>query len=97
MHGVYDYDDSTPEKSLRDLIYRGSAEQLAPLARKSDRQVPVLLGLLFFCPQTAEKLLMLQVVPPLNACTFMGLDEGAEPFSMSLFLDIVYCLVHLDT
>ena len=34
-------------------------------------------GIIFMCPETIEKLLSLLMVPPLNACTYLGLDDGA--------------------
>ena len=32
--------------------------------------------MLYFTPSTAEKLLTLHVIPPLDACTYIGLDNG---------------------
>lgn len=55
-------------------------------------QVPLVAGVIFMCPQTVEKLLSLLVTPPLNACTYLGLDDGAEMFTLSLFIDIIQCM-----
>jgi fucokinase len=33
-------------------------------------------GLLWFSPGLAERLLELHVLPPLDACTYIGLDNG---------------------
>lgn len=91
-HGVYVYDTTQPGHPLLDLVYRASTTALTALARAGDGRLPVVVGLVYICPNVAERLLMLQVVPPLNACTYLGLDDGAEAFDLSLFLDIVYCL-----
>ena len=52
-------------------------------------QVALVSGIVRMCPATAERLLSLHTVPPLDACTYIGLDNGAEPLALSLFLDIV--------
>ena len=36
-------------------------------------------GVVFFSVETAECLLATHVSPPLDACTYMGLDSGARP------------------
>jgi hypothetical protein len=41
------------------------------------------------CPKTCEKLLGLTMVPPLNACTYIGLDDGAAALKLSLFVDMI--------
>jgi hypothetical protein len=46
--------------------YKASESQLAPLARKSDGLLPVTVGVVFFCPKTAEKFLLLQVTLKMN-------------------------------
>ena len=34
-------------------------------------------------PRVAETLLSLHTRPPLDACTYIGLDNGAQPLSVS--------------
>ncbi|OXB74073.1 UNVERIFIED_CONTAM: hypothetical protein H355_003136 [Colinus virginianus] len=46
-------------------------------------------GVVFFSSSAAEQLLATHVIPPLDACTYMGLDSGAPPIQISLFFDIV--------
>lgn len=36
-------------------------------------------GVAFFSVETAEHLLATHVSPPLDACTYMGVDSGAQP------------------
>lgn len=49
-------------------------------------------GVVFFSVETAEHLLATHVSPPLDACTYMGLDSGARPVQLSLFFDILLCM-----
>ncbi|XP_072587654.1 L-fucose kinase isoform X4 [Vulpes vulpes] len=49
-------------------------------------------GVAFFSVETAEHLLATHVSPPLDACTYMGLDSGARPVQLSLFFDILLCM-----
>ena len=50
-------------------------------------------GILFFKPSVADLLLSLLVMPPFDACTYFGIDNGAEPFQLQLFLDLVKSVV----
>eukprot|EP00039_Didymoeca_costata_P007148 m.96786 g.96786 ORF g.96786 m.96786 type:complete len:1097 (-) comp13559_c0_seq1:132-3422(-) len=85
-HGVYKLKDGSDE--VLDLLYKAPEKTINDIAQK-DGSVFLVSGIVFLCPQTCEKLLALTIVPPLNACTYLGLDDGASPFKMSLFLDIV--------
>lgn len=40
-------------------------------------------GVVFFSVETAEHLLATHVNPPLDACTYMGLDSGAQPVQVT--------------
>lgn len=40
---------------------------------------PQVSGIAFFSVETAEHLLATHVSPPLDGCTYMGLDSGAQP------------------
>ena len=42
--------------------------------------------------RVSEAMLALHIIPPLDACTYAGLDNGAPPLSLSLFFDILLCL-----
>ncbi|NWR19674.1 FUK kinase, partial [Emberiza fucata] len=87
-HGVY----LTNEQGLvRDIIYKGTEAQIQQCAG-SDGTVPLVCGIVFFSSDAAEQLLATHVIPPLDACTYMGLDSGAPPIQLSLFFDIVLCM-----
>ncbi|XP_061863237.1 L-fucose kinase isoform X2 [Colius striatus] len=49
-------------------------------------------GVVFFSSDAAEQLLATHVIPPLDACTYLGLDSGARPIQLSLFFDVVLCM-----
>ncbi|NXI71651.1 FUK kinase, partial [Anseranas semipalmata] len=87
-HGVYLADE---QGLVRDIIYRGTEAQIQQCAGP-DGTVPLVCGVVFFSSDAAEQLLATHVIPPLDACTYMGLDSGAPPIQLSLFFDIVLCM-----
>ncbi|XP_034494770.1 L-fucose kinase isoform X2 [Ailuropoda melanoleuca] len=74
-----------------DIYYQGSEAEIQRCARP-DGRVPLVSGVAFFSVETAEHLLATHVSPPLDACTYMGLDSGARPVQLSLFFDILLCM-----
>ncbi|XP_008938037.1 PREDICTED: L-fucose kinase, partial [Merops nubicus] len=84
-HGIYLADE---QGLVRDIIYKGSEAQIRQCAAP-DGTVPLVCGVVFFSSDAAEQLLATHVIPPLDACTYMGLDSGAPPMQLSLFFDIV--------
>lgn len=87
-HGVYLTDS---KGRVRDIIYKGSREQIQR-ALMPDGKVPLVSGPVFFCRAVSEKLLQTHVSAPLDGCTYLGLDSGAPPLQISLFLDLLKCL-----
>ncbi|XP_053934485.1 L-fucose kinase isoform X2 [Cuculus canorus] len=87
-HGVYLTDD---QGLVRNIIYKGTEAQIQKCAGP-DGTVPLVCGVVFFSSNAAEQLLATHVIPPLDACTYMGLDSGAPPIQLSLFFDIVLCM-----
>uniref|UniRef100_A0A4W5MPV2 Fucose kinase n=1 Tax=Hucho hucho TaxID=62062 RepID=A0A4W5MPV2_9TELE len=87
-HGVYFADE---QGRVRDIIYKGSEEQIRRAAQP-DGMVPLVSGPVFFCRRVLERLLKAHVTPPLDGCTYMGMDSGAPPLQISLFLDLLMCL-----
>ncbi|XP_044843401.1 L-fucose kinase isoform X2 [Mauremys mutica] len=87
-HGVYLADQ---QGFVRDIIYQGPAARIQECAGP-DGKVPLVCGVVFFSSETAEQLLATHVIPPLDACTYLGLDSGAQPIQLSLFFDIVLCM-----
>ncbi|XP_064885044.1 L-fucose kinase isoform X5 [Columba livia] len=87
-HGVYLTDE---EGLVHNIVYKGTEAQIQQCAGP-DGTVPLVCGVVFFSSDAAEQLLATHVVPPLDACTYMGLDSGAPPIQLSLFFDIVLCM-----
>ncbi|XP_014406877.2 L-fucose kinase isoform X2 [Camelus ferus] len=87
-HGVYLTDS---QGFVLDIYYRGTEAEIQQCA-KPDGRVPLVSGIAFFSVETAEHLLATHVSPPLDACTYMGLDSGARPVQLSLFFDILLCM-----
>ncbi|XP_077567412.1 L-fucose kinase isoform X2 [Stigmatopora nigra] len=87
-HGVY---LSDAEGGVGDIVYKGSPESVRRAAM-GDGKVPLVSGPVFFGRAVAEKLLQMHVTPPLDGCTYLGLDSGAPPLQLSLFLDLLKCL-----
>ncbi|KAJ7312061.1 hypothetical protein JRQ81_006396 [Phrynocephalus forsythii] len=88
QHGVYLAD---AQGVVQDILYQ-SPEQQIQRCLGPDGKVPLVCGLVFFSPDAAERLLALHVIPPLNACTYLGLDSGAPALQLSLFFDILLCM-----
>ncbi|KAF7656552.1 hypothetical protein LDENG_00039590 [Lucifuga dentata] len=87
-HGVYLTDQ---QAQVKDIIYKGTKEQIQQ-AVMPDGKVPLVSGPVFFSREVSEKLLQTHVTPPLDGCTYLGLDSGAPPLQISLFLDMLKCL-----
>ncbi|CAH2323870.1 L-fucose kinase isoform X1 [Pelobates cultripes] len=84
-HGVYLADE---RGSVRDIIYCGSEEKIEN-CMLGDHKVPLVSGIVFLSAETAERFLSTLALPPLDGCTYQGLDSGAEPLELSLFLDVL--------
>uniref|UniRef100_A0A3P8Z5B0 L-fucose kinase n=1 Tax=Esox lucius TaxID=8010 RepID=A0A3P8Z5B0_ESOLU len=74
-HGVYLADD---QGRVRDIIYKGSEERIRQAVISEMVSGPV-----FFCRRVLERLLKAHVTPPLDGCTYMGIDSGAPPLQVS--------------
>nr|CAB3247406.1 L-fucose kinase-like [Phallusia mammillata] len=84
-HGVYCIND---DNTVGDLIFQGNSEMLTKCTLRND-SVAVVTGIVFFSVSAAEKLLSTHVTPPLDACTYLGIDSGMDPLGLSLFFDIL--------
>ncbi|KAM6223797.1 L-fucose kinase [Rhynchocyon petersi] len=87
-HGIY---LSDAQGFILDIFYQGTEAEIQRCTRP-DGKVPLVSGIAFFSVETAERLLATHVSPPLDACTYMGLDSGARPLQLSLFFDILLCM-----
>ncbi|KAK8762963.1 hypothetical protein V5799_034428 [Amblyomma americanum] len=76
---------------VSNILYCGALEALHNYTRP-DGTVLVVSGLVFFSAELAESLLALHSMSPLDCCTYMGVDSGAEPMQMSLFFDLLVAM-----
>lgn len=84
-HGVYLTDG---KGTVRDIVYRGCEERIRACLLE-DQHVPLVSGIVFLSSETAERFLGTLASSPLDGCTYQGLDSGAEPLEISLFLDVL--------
>ncbi|XP_056009006.1 L-fucose kinase-like isoform X1 [Ostrea edulis] len=84
-HGVYKIDK---EGYVENILYQKDVGSLECCEIK-DGKVPVVCSVVFFNYLIAQKLLAFHVKPPLDACTYMGLDSGEPPIQLSLFFDVM--------
>nr|XP_002122353.1 L-fucose kinase-like [Ciona intestinalis] len=86
-HGVYKIG---ADNKVEDLIFRGDDAQISACTLNStDDLVPLTTGIVFFSTFATERLLTTHNTPPLDACTYMGIDSGMDPLCLSLFFDIL--------
>ncbi|XP_057317332.1 L-fucose kinase-like isoform X1 [Hydractinia symbiolongicarpus] len=75
QHGVIKIGE---KNAVEDIIYKGSAETISH-CKLEDGNVPAVSGLVFFKTNVADALLNISVSPPLDICTYLGLDAGSRP------------------
>ncbi|KAM7283259.1 L-fucose kinase [Ixodes scapularis] len=80
-----------PDGNVSSILYCGTLEALHNYTRP-DGTVLVVSGIVFLSAEVAESLLALQAKSPLDSCTYMGVDSGAEPMQMSLFFDLLVAM-----
>ncbi|XP_022341951.2 L-fucose kinase-like isoform X3 [Crassostrea virginica] len=84
-HGVYKIDK---EGYIENILYQRDVGSLECCEIK-DGKVPVVCSVVFFNYAIVQKFLAFHVRPPLDACTYMGLDSGELPIQLSLFFDVM--------
>ncbi|KAM3829017.1 L-fucose kinase isoform 2-T2 [Vipera latastei] len=93
QHGIYSVDS---QGVVQDILHQSSEEEIQRCLGP-DGKVPLVCGVVFFSSRAAEQLLATHVIPPLNACTYMGLDSGAPALQLSLFFDLLLCMAQAVT
>ncbi|KAK7114033.1 hypothetical protein V1264_000161 [Littorina saxatilis] len=84
-HGVCKMDT---QSMVENILYQKGDEALQSCKRQ-DGTVPVICGIVYLSTAVAEKLLSFYTKPPLDACTYFGLDSGMPPLKLSLFFDVL--------
>lgn len=79
------------EGLVSSILYCATLEALHNYTRP-DGTVLVVSGMVFLSAELAESLLALHSVSPLDCCTYLGVDSGAEPVQMSLFFDLLVAM-----
>ncbi|XP_068724220.1 L-fucose kinase-like [Montipora capricornis] len=76
---------------IKDIIFRESEDKIRSFALDNG-MVPVVSGWVYMGSKVAFKVLSLHVYHPLDACSYYGLDNGAEPIQLSMIFDILLCM-----
>ncbi|CAC5396601.1 FUK [Mytilus coruscus] len=84
-HGVYKIDK---DGNVGDILFQRDISSLE-CCERPDGKVPVVPSVVYFSSAVAGKLLSFYMKPPLDACTYMGLDSGEPPIQLSLFFDVM--------
>ncbi|KAL3859604.1 hypothetical protein ACJMK2_009860 [Sinanodonta woodiana] len=84
-HGVYKLD---PDGFVEDIFFRENLPMLEKCERP-DGKVPVVTGLVYLSDAVVEKMMSFYMKPPLDACTYFGVDSGEPPIQLSLFFDVM--------
>ncbi|XP_063440263.1 L-fucose kinase-like isoform X2 [Mytilus trossulus] len=84
-HGVYKIDK---DGNVGDILFQKDIGSLE-CCERPDGKVPVVPSVVYFSSAVAGKLLSFYMKPPLDACTYMGLDSGEPPIQLSLFFDVM--------
>ncbi|XP_021373527.1 L-fucose kinase-like isoform X1 [Mizuhopecten yessoensis] len=84
-HGVYKINT---EGYVTDILYQRDLGGLE-CCERPDGTVPVVCSVIYLSHAVTEALLSFHVKPPLDACTYMGVDSGQPPIQLSLFFDVM--------
>lgn len=94
QHGVCKVEPRTGE--IQNILYRRPRQTLVENGAvfKEDGEEYVLLysGTIFVSADVTETLLNLNATPPLDLCTYLGVDNGGTPILFELYKDILLCL-----
>ncbi|EGC33103.1 hypothetical protein DICPUDRAFT_49164 [Dictyostelium purpureum] len=94
-HGVCRLNE---KDEILEIAYKRSAEYLSNngFISKEDK-ASIYTGLVFFCQKTTEKLLYLHNTPPLDSCTYLGVDSGSQLLKFGVFPDILCAMTKHET
>ncbi|KAK6982593.1 L-fucose kinase, partial [Biomphalaria glabrata] len=87
-HGVYKLD---PKGYITDILYQPDTTMLDQCLRH-DNTVPAVVGIVYLSERVSETLLSFYSKPPLDACTYMGVDSGQPELKLSLFFDVLLAM-----
>ncbi|KAH9499097.1 hypothetical protein Btru_006679 [Bulinus truncatus] len=87
-HGVYKLD---PKGYVTDILYQPDTTMLESCLR-IDNTAPAVVGVVFLSQRVSETLLSFYTKPPLDACTYMGVDSGQPELKLSLIFDVLLAM-----
>lgn len=92
-HGAYEL---ASDGGVRRVLYRAPEEDLErvrlPSGDGEAARVAKVCGVVFFDEMAAARLLHLAFDPAFEPCSYLGIDNGAQPCGFSLYLDLLACL-----
>ena len=78
--------------AVHEVMEDGCAMRGRLTCRKKVEKVDLDSGVVFFDAATTQILTNIHLYPPLDACTYMGVDSGASPLRIELYSDIMEAL-----
>ncbi|CAI9735189.1 L-fucose kinase [Octopus vulgaris] len=84
-HGIYKTD---AQGFVEDILYKVDENEILKYIGPNENPL-IVTGLVYFKQNVAEKILSFHVKPPLDGCTYIGLDSGQTPKQLSLFFDVL--------
>lgn len=84
QHGVVLKGDS---QHINNMVYRVPLEDLKKTFK--DATASVISGAVYLSPALTETLLGLHTLPPLDRCTYYGMDSGVPSLQVSLYFDLL--------
>ncbi|EFA74979.1 L-fucose kinase [Heterostelium album PN500] len=90
-HGVCKFIRDGDDYLISDIGYRLTEEELLEQGYidKATDTAQVYTGLIRMCEKTAEKFLYLHSQPPMDSCTYLGVDNGAILFKFGWLPDVL--------
>ncbi|CAF1085875.1 unnamed protein product [Adineta ricciae] len=85
-HGVYIIDKEN--NVVTNILYQVSTDILNKYANE-DNRIPIISSIVYFSVQFSEKLIKFHRTPPLDGCTYEGIDSGSQPNQLSLYFDFL--------
>ncbi|KAG1683639.1 L-fucose kinase [Nymphon striatum] len=76
---------------VENMLYGATKEELMK-GSSNGNDVPLICGIIYLSPLVAETILSFHELSPLDCCTYMGIDSGANYLRVSLSFDILLAM-----
>ncbi|KYQ89136.1 L-fucose kinase [Tieghemostelium lacteum] len=96
-HGVCKVDSKTNQ--LFEIAYKQPMEQLKKngFINQENDTAKVYTSMIFFSETVSEKILYLYNTPPIDSCTYLGIDNGNQILKFGIFPDILCTMTKNET